>query len=892
MLGVVVAATGFTVLTGTARASQLQVVGTVDANARSAYDILIRPAGSRAEAEQSRGLVRGDFLSGIFGGITLDQYSKVKALPGVQIAAPVEMVGYVQPDADQWVDVTDLMSPTGRSLVRTSTTWATDRGTTHITNSPQYAYLSPYQLEQELGPNGSVFDAESRPEGKTTVCPQAAHLTPFEEPALFWCWSRQQKYYQDFPVPLGDTKAFHQYVDVNWHAPALIAAVDPVAEAQLAGLDKAVVSGRYLHASDVAAAADPDPSGETTVVPVLAASTSQDDLSSVTRAVAMPASAADAVADGAGLPALNKVPVDPTAGRVVATETSQNAYARFLQQLLNRNTTNATQNTGFTVYWTGSSVGYRDSPAGLVPQAVTNPLSVWHSKYDQAYLYPAAPTQDTNYRTLGPHPGTVPAVRIQLRGVGTFDPAKLPEFSALSRVPLGTYQSAAVRPADAAASAALRGRDLLPDGSLTGYLQTTPTLLTTLDAAQALQGSAFTDPASVAPVSSIRVRVTGVTGIDPVSRERIRTVASAIQAATGLDVDVTVGSSPSPQTIALPAGRFGRPALRLSENWVKKGVATSIVNAVNRKSLVLFILVLVVCALFVGNAAFASVRTRVTELGVLACLGWRPRRLFGLVAAELLLLGAVAGTTATLLSVPLGSLVGAPVSWGRAALAIPASVLLALVAGLVPAAAAARAVPMEAVRSTARPPRRASRVTRVSGLAWATVRRRPGRAVLAGLGLVVAVAAFTLLLAVTLAFRGTLVGSLLGGAVAVQVRGADYAATAATLFLAGLGVADVLYISLHERAAEFATLRAVGWRESALARLLVTEGTVIGAAGALVGAGLGLAGVAAFATLTPAVFLGAALAAATGVLIAVVASTVTVAALGGLPTVELLSAAE
>jgi len=107
---------------------------------------------------------------------------------------------------------------------------------------------------------------------------------------------------------------------------------------------------------------------------------------------------------------------------------------------------------------------------------------------------------------------------------------------------------------------------------------------------------------------------------------------------------------------------------------------------------------------------------------------------------------------------------------------------------------------------------------------------------------VVAVAAFTLLLAVTLAFQGTLVGSPLGGAVAVQVRGVDYAAAAATLFLAGLGVADVLYISLHERAAEFATLRAVGWRESVLARLLVTEGTLIGAAGPVVGAGQGPGG--------------------------------------------------
>ena len=483
-------------------------------------------------------------------------------------------------------------------------------------------------------------------------------------------------------------------------------------------------------------------------------------------------------------------------------------------------------------------------------------------------------------------------MKLNLTAVGTFDPDKLPGFNPLTEVPLGTYQSAAVRPADAASTTALKGRDLLPDGSLTGYLQTTPTLLTTLPAAETLLGSDWTNPASVAPVSSIRVRVAGVTGVDPVSRERVRIVAEAIEASTGLDVDVTVGSSPSAQTVALPAGRFGRPALTLSENWVKKGVATAIVTAVNRKSLVLFLLVLVVCALFVGNAAFASVRTRVTELGVLSCLGWRPRKLFGLVAVELLVLGAVAGTVSMLLSVPLGRLVGAPVPWGRAALAVPASVALAVVAGLVPALSAARSAPMEAVRSTARAPRRATRVERVESLAWATVRRRPGRSALAASGLVVAVTAFTLLLAVTLAFQGSLVGSLLGGAVSVEVRGVDYAATAATLFLAGLGVADVLYISLHERAGEFATLRAVGWRESALARLLVAEGTLIGAAGALVGALLGLVGVAAFAAITPAVCAGAAIAGITGILIAVTASALTVTALRGLPTVELLSAAE
>ncbi len=891
LLGVIVAGTGFTVLTGTARASQLQVVGTVNANSRSAYDILIRPKGSRTSLEQSQGLVRGDFLSGIFGGITTAQYEKVKDLPGVQVAAPVEMLGYIAPDVDQYVDVTGLLSIT-TPVVKASTTWTTDRGTSQIPDAAQYAYLTPNQLTLQLGagPSGDgFFEQESRPSGDVKVCPGEPNQSPFTEPTPLWCWSSQWKYFGGNTTGLGDTKPNRQYVGVNWHAPALIAAIDPVAEAEL---DKAVVSGRYLRESDRTVKAMPDPTGMSQTMPVIAASGTSVDLSSVTRVMAVSPAAAAAVQHGADLSTLDKLTVGAPAGPVIARQSSQGAYRQFLTQLFTPQSDNPTVNAGFTVYWTGSPVTYQTSPAGLVPQPVVNPPALWKSQYYNGYLYAAAPSRDTNYRKLGAHEGTKPGVLIELHGVGTFDQSRLTGFSDLSRVPLGTYQSTAVSPADAASTAALSGRDLLPDGSLTGYLQTTPTLLTTLQAAQALHGSAFTDPAAVAPISSIRVRVAGVTGIDPVSRERVNTTAAAIEAATGLDVDVTIGSSPSPQTIALPAGQFGRPGLRLSENWVKKGVATAIVTAVNKKSLVLFILVLVVCALFVANAAFASVRTRITELGVLACLGWRPRRLFGVVAGELLLLGAAAGTASMLLSVPLGHLVGAPVAWGRAALAVPASVLLALLAGLVPAAAAARAVPMEAVRATARAPRHATRVARVAGLAWATVRRRPGRAALAGFGLVVAVAAFTLLLAVTLAFRGTLVGSLLGGAVAVQVRGVDYAATAATLFLAGLGVADVLYISLHERAAEFATLRAVGWRESVLARLLVTEGTIIGAAGALLGAALGLVGVAVFAAVTPLVIAGAVIAAATGVLIAVLASTVTVAALGGLPTVELLAAAE
>ncbi len=69
----------------------------------------------------------------------------------------------------------------------------------------------------------------------------------------------------------------------------------------------------------------------------------------------------------------------------------------------------------------------------------------------------------------------------------------------------------------------------------------------------------------------VRVRVAGVVGPDEESLARIERVATLIDERTGLEVDVTAGSSPAPQEVVLAAGKFGRPELRLSEGWAKKG---------------------------------------------------------------------------------------------------------------------------------------------------------------------------------------------------------------------------------------------------------------------------------------------------------------------------------
>ena len=94
LLGMFVAATAFTVLTAASSTAQLRTVGTVTAHFQPAYDILVRPAGTRSKTENQTSTVQPDFLSGIYGGITMAQYHKIAAIPGVQVAAPIAMVGY------------------------------------------------------------------------------------------------------------------------------------------------------------------------------------------------------------------------------------------------------------------------------------------------------------------------------------------------------------------------------------------------------------------------------------------------------------------------------------------------------------------------------------------------------------------------------------------------------------------------------------------------------------------------------------------------------------------------------------------------------------------------------------------------------------------------------
>jgi ABC-type antimicrobial peptide transport system permease subunit len=120
-----------------------------------------------------------------------------------------------------------------------------------------------------------------------------------------------------------------------------------------------------------------------------------------------------------------------------------------------------------------------------------------------------------------------------------------------------------------------------------------------------------------------------------------------------------------------------------------------------------------IIAVFIGgvgmlNTMLMSVLERTREIGVLRSLGWRRRKVLGMILQESLVLGAVGGVCGIPLGLGLGGLIGLAGIWGGAmepiytselfVQAIVVAAIAGVVGGLYPAWRATRMRPVEALR--------------------------------------------------------------------------------------------------------------------------------------------------------------------------------------------------
>jgi len=820
LMGVLAASLGVSLLSSVTEAAHVRVGREVAAYWRTTYDLLVRPGGSRSPIETQYNLLEAHYESGLAGGITMAQYEAIKALPEVEVAAPLATLGYFSVS----VHLGTRSVPMG--AYRIERLLQVDNGLEVLserTESYFLRYLSP-----------SVVPG--RP------LPGAEALQAFDS-------------YSFSPIPTQFPLMLRADIPHN----VLVMAVDPQAEAALVGLDHFLLDGRYFLPEDKITAEEVSFEGEPAAVnytvPVLVNTHSYISYTlqySVSQ-VSLPLP---------GVPTLKTLEALRQAG---GRRYLEQAPARFLfrrswdaeevNALLYSAFAGATEERRAVVpIGSGDMGGHAIGSTGLGGRIAPRPVEYQEYQDQTRPLPPAGLVLEAKPVALfGPEvsfrPLTVvsrkgPTTAFSLYPLGRFDPVQLLEAQALSpnAVPLETYLPPwAVLKYDEEGQP-VEPVALKPTFNPGGYVTTPPLILAPLELAELLSGPA--------PISCIRVRVAGIKEMSEEARAKIEALAQEIVDRTGLEVDVMVGSSPQPVLVHIPSYGEVPPTGYVEELWVKKNVDTAILSDTQWTSFLVLGLTLGVCTLYVAGVSYLSVLGRQAELGLLKAVGWRTSTVVGLILSEQALVGGVAGVVSALLALGLSWLLHMAIPVEAALMMLPLGLGLCLVGGLAPAWRAV-AVPPAHVVQVGEVEARGEALGRLSvtGYSFRNLLRRRGRALAAVLTLALATALLAFMGLVTLSARHYLETTLLGRHVAVEVRGYHLAVALLCALVAALTVGDLTLLNARERRREMGLLRAVGWRAGDVVRVFLWEAAWIGLVGGLLGSGLALGG---FAALGPA----------------------------------------
>ena len=281
-----------------------------------------------------------NYLSTSTSGITIAQDATIARLPGVAVAAPLEIVGYLLETAD----IPVVLSPAaaGRSgsrvLVVTSR-YTADRGlSAYPPYDEGYVYITTDHLTPQ-GPPGlqrykgsTTGPTERLPDGKSViVCPvtfpvSAGQSSPFQRTSGLLdgdCYSRTG----GTPGPVEGM--------VAWSFPVLVAGIDPGAESELTGLGRAMTSGKYLAEGQGPVTSIPNGPGlALDEVPVLASTASFDgDTDHVTVSL-LPSSDVTIARSGASQAAMTRAfGSQPGTPVMQTTITGAAAWRRLLTEL-------------------------------------------------------------------------------------------------------------------------------------------------------------------------------------------------------------------------------------------------------------------------------------------------------------------------------------------------------------------------------------------------------------------------------------------------------------------------------------------------------------------------------------------------------------------------------
>lgn len=789
LVGILIVGSGLSYLVGMAQASRGTIMNQLEKRWSASYDIVVRPPGTRSVTEKKK-LLEPNYLSGIGGGISLNQYHKIQKIQGVQVAAPISMIGYI----NYYISLKKL------------------------TLQKKGVYRMVMKEAVNIGPRKNVQ--------KSTYYFSNGDWSNNDDPS--------------YGVGSGDFSNL-----LNTGTTVLLAGIDPKEEDALVGLKGAVSykgNSRYFEKMDAPTITKDDKLTDYHI-PVLVNDRTfvkKQDTFTIER-LDLPfqndktqTKTMEKVKKKGGKKYLNSI----HATRVhTYTLTADQAHNRLMEQI-----TGINPQTGKPVESEQGGVNsdfhwmvYRPTPLQLKP--VSSPFTKrWPYAYETKISHNANPVlpgiPKNTYRTvhaMGKNSDSWP--RIYTSYIGTYDPGKLKiSQNPLTKLPMETYS-----PASAQLVLNTNGKPVNPPTKISpsdtpfGFLTKPPGMLTTIKAAAKILGKK--------PISAIRIKVAGVTNLSKESQKKLEKIASEIRNQTGLDAEITLGSSPQPALTHIPA-KGNQSALGwIQQPWVKLGSSFAIFKETNVGFSGVVGCVMLVAIIYVFASLLISLFARRREFAVLLAVGWRPSQLSKMIFLEAGMLGSFVAVVAWgILSFVL-SVHHTETSLARIILTGLFGFVIYGLGAIIPALLARRIRPYEALQSgeISHISRRFMKIRNIFALSFSYLLGKWRRSLLSVISIAVPTSLLAFFLFVTFRLKGVMYTTWLGQYVALKVGPQHYVAMAVALLIAILTTAEVMWQNISERQPEIALLKSVGWQNRSVRYLVLLEGGFSGLISAVIG---------------------------------------------------------
>ncbi|MFJ7726732.1 ABC transporter permease [Neobacillus sp. NPDC097160] len=734
-----------------------------------------------------------NYLSGISGGISLEDYEKIKSISDIDIAAPFSMIGFTGYAVN--FKKVDTKEPGIYRLTNTTT---------------DYNGLDP--------------------SSKTDV----------------YYFSRGM---YDLPSPEITRKYGISGIDNNLssYTDVLLAAVDPVQEAKLVGLDKAMlpVDGKkqYFSNDNLIQSNNLSEFGinaKETTFPVILSNRSflnqtfnfkiekldipYEDLKTRQQSL-------DVIERNGGEKYLNAL---PTIDTKTFTYDSVEAHKLLLAKLSGldpetgkRESNNSSTNVDLQGF-------LREKTGSLSYQSIENPFPErWNDSFQVVpYEGESAVNENRTYRkpqltdtSLRNNP------RLSPYFVGFYDPKKLtiskdPE----NELPMETYKTPSAKLVlNNDGQPVNPPKEMNPTSNIYGYMIQAPTMLTTIAAAQQILGDK--------PISAIRIKVKNVTSLGEESQKRLQSVAKEIEQQTGHETDITLGSSLQPLLINIPKVRNHEALGWIEQPWIKIGAAIGIFKETKLGYSGIIICTILVAMIYVFSTSLVSFLTRKQEFAVLLAIGWKPRQLKNLLMMESLLIGVMVTAVTLLVQLGFSFKNSASLSISQALLITIFVLLIYIIGPIGPTRLINKINPSQVMRTgeISVLGKRALRTQGLLSMVFNTVIGRLNRNLVSIIAIALPMALLILFIFVSFRLKGVLYTSWLGQYVSMEVGTPHYIAVAISLIISILTTSEILWQNIKVRSNEISLLKALGWKNKHIRLMVLVEGAIIGFLGGVLG---------------------------------------------------------